>query len=570
MNRHSGDGYTAGMDTSNTGRPGTARLPSRADTGRAVPAQTTLFGASVPIAPATSTRAVRSTATVTHLDANRDSLDCALITLDMPQGWQKSAVGKSEVEVDEIRRRALLLSAGQREPLNRKIDFALRVMERAQQTPANWALSFSAGRDSTVLSHLAVEVMGWKLPHVMSNTRMEHAETLRQAGRWRTWLSERGTELHTVYPDRRPGEVWTELGLPLFSKEYASKVRQFQNTGNERHLDRLPDDLRAQAKQLSDAGIKATEQCCDALKKDPMHAWDARNGITGHLHGVRAEESRSRRMIFLQQGALYHSTRHKQWLSAPLIHWTREDIDTYIARNKIPIEFTERTGCVTCMFGAHLSRGMNALEKLHRENPKMWNEALDGWKYRDALDLLQISYRAPVTTPLQENIYSEFGLGSRQATQIVVPEMPRTIYDRLLDRLPSQTYGEHILRLDRRGATLEQCAEDGWMDAAALRRGLDVPMRELADHLNTGVREGLWEVRYRTDHTGWTLPEFRPRLSDAATASIDDLAVAQDRIRHGRILDDLAARRAARQAARRATQNTASSTPSIFATESSP
>lgn len=51
---------------------------------------------------------------------------------------------------------------------------------RLQVNPS-WAVSFSAGRDSTVLSHLIVQVFGAKISHVMSNTRMGRPEVLKQA-----------------------------------------------------------------------------------------------------------------------------------------------------------------------------------------------------------------------------------------------------------------------------------------------------------------------------------------------------------------------------------------------------
>lgn len=243
-------------------------------------------------------------------------LDCAWISLPQPAGWQKRAADKTPEERFELSRRGLALSAGQRMSRDQKLDFSLRVIERAMKESPAWAVSFSGGRDSTVLSYLLVETFGLKIPHVFSNTRMEQPETLRQVATWKSWLADRGVSLHTVFPDKRPGEVWQE-GLPLFDKGIASKARQYLATGNPNHLLQIPEAYRPAVEDLARHGLSASEKCCDRLKKEPLHAWDASNGVVGHLVGLRAEESQDRRMGYLQRGALYHSTRHHQWLAPP-------------------------------------------------------------------------------------------------------------------------------------------------------------------------------------------------------------------------------------------------------------
>jgi 3'-phosphoadenosine 5'-phosphosulfate sulfotransferase (PAPS reductase)/FAD synthetase len=273
---------------------------------------------------------------------SEDPLDCSLIQLEMPPGWQKSAEDKTAEEHREMVRRGHALNAGMSMPLPRKIDFSLRAIDRALKVNPSWAVSFSAGRDSTVLSHLITEVFGAKIPHVMVNTRMERPEVLRQAGIWRARLAQQGTQLHTVFPELHPGEVWKQTGFPIWSKVIASKVRQFQATGNEAHLKQIPESLHPKIRELTAAGVLVTDQCCDRLKKDPLHAFDDAHGVGGHFVGVRAEEARNRRMSFIQQGALYYATRHQQWICNPLIHWRREDVDTYVSALSRP--FALRAG----------------------------------------------------------------------------------------------------------------------------------------------------------------------------------------------------------------------------------
>jgi 3'-phosphoadenosine 5'-phosphosulfate sulfotransferase (PAPS reductase)/FAD synthetase len=321
-------------------------------------------------------------------------LDCGWVMLDQPRNWQGP---KTKADKDELRRRGHALTDGMNMPLDKKIDYAVRVLERAQAQQLKWALSFSAGRDSTVVSHLAVDVLGWKLPHVMSNTRMEYPETLRQLGRWRAWLQERDVELHVVVPEKRPAEVWAE-GLPLWSKEVMSKARQFQATGNAKHIDSrfVTQEIAGLIRRLTLAGVKLSDRCCDTLKKEPMAKWDEANGCGGHVTGVRCEESQARRLMYIQRGSLYDSARHGQWLCHPLTHWRTADVEAYLARHQIVVERSGRSGCATCAFGAHrdqLKGVESTLQRLARENPKMLATALDVWGYRKALDIAGISYQ---------------------------------------------------------------------------------------------------------------------------------------------------------------------------------
>lgn len=497
------------------------------------------------------------------IPVGEDPLDCAMIQLEMPQGWQKRAEAKSPAEYAELENRGRILSAGMGMSLERKIDYSLRVIERALVVNPSWAVSFSAGRDSTVLSHLIVQVFGAKIPHVMSNTRMERPEVLKQAAVWREWLGSRGASLHMVYPSLRPGEVWHQVGLPIWSKMIASKVRQFQATGNEAHLRQIPQALHGQIRTLTDAGVAVTDQCCDRLKKDPLHAFDHEHGIGGHFVGIRAEEARNRRMSFIQQGALYESVRHRQWIANPLIHWLRADIDTYLDRNGIAPPFTARSGCVTCMFGDHLKEedDLNALQQLHRQNPKLWAQALHEWGYQDALDRIGMSYREPSRVAEQETLHTEFGLSAGGRSPIV--QVVKTIdadfvtdrtYDLALQRLPDRPGVAHLHRVVQRAD--DEPTLGSWRVRQEISRAWAIPSDKLARAIDTWVADGTWSLRYNPYDAfdfGIQTPEVRPRDPEAAVEQLNNLAVAVDRERldaeHSALVDR--SRRSAEHEARR-------------------
>lgn len=318
-------------------------------------------------------------------------LDCEFIAMENPESWQ-SAV-KSEAQKTEIQRRAKSLTAGQRCNYAQKLDFTIRCIRKAiRMLPEEkWCLSWSAGNDSTALSLVMRHLCGLKVPHVMSNTRLEYPETIRNMHAYKKQLEADNIVVIVAYPDKRPAEVWREDGIPLYSKVLASKYRQWVKTGNDAHLKQVPEYLHEPFKKLRDASVMLTEKCCDELKKKPMRKAQRSIGADGSFTGVRAAESMSRRLGFIQRGALYNSSRNRQWICNPLVHWSEQDVQRTLKRFGITLERpgngSGRSGCINCGFGCHIAtqRGeRNSLQLLHDTNVVMWNKTMTEWGFNEA------------------------------------------------------------------------------------------------------------------------------------------------------------------------------------------
>lgn len=329
----------------------------------------------------------------------RDPRSCTTITMPSMKFWNDS--NKTEEQKQHIRDRANTLQNGIGLSLDEKLEITERVIRRALREDTKWAISYSGGRDSTALSHIMVEHMGIKdIPHVMSNTRMEYPETIKQVKNWYERLRDKGVECHTCFPDSRPNELWKRIGVPLWSKQIAYKYRKFERSKSDKLPSHVPKELEADFRKAKSMGLKITEKCCDELKKKPMAKWDKVNGIGGHFMGVRCAESRSRRLAWIQKGSLYQAVTHKNmWIANPLAFWTLENVEEWLSEHKIevlrPDTPTGGSGCVTCMFGcqSRASEGSkNNMQDLKERNPKMWRAALDDWGYRDVLDKMDIPY----------------------------------------------------------------------------------------------------------------------------------------------------------------------------------
>ena len=92
-------------------------------------------------------------------------------------------------------------------------------------------ISYSGGKDSTVLSHIAKQLYP-SILHIFANTTNEYPETLQHI----RWEQEHNhTNLVTVIPKDSHGRVWTfkdvvnVYGYPMFSKRVSNAIRTYQH-----------------------------------------------------------------------------------------------------------------------------------------------------------------------------------------------------------------------------------------------------------------------------------------------------------------------------------------------------
>ena len=307
------------------------------------------------------------------------------------------------------------------------LDIKIRMTkERIEQWFNYWDgmvyVSFSGGKDSTVLKHI-VDSMYDDVPSLFVNTGLEYPEIQKFA------MSQKNAV--TVRPEMRFDEVIRKYGYPVVSKEVAQTVceaKKNAQTGKYTYrIKKLNGELVGkngkpstynipQWKFLLDAPYDISHKCCDVMKKKPAKTYEK---ITGRkaIIGTLASESTLRKTQWVRYGC--NAFESKRPTSQPLSFWTEQDILHYIKQFDVPycsvygeivpvddgeqfegqlttfdvlndydgtlLKTTgcDRTGCIFCMFGCHLEKEPNRFQRLKETHPRQYEYCIGGGEYVD-------------------------------------------------------------------------------------------------------------------------------------------------------------------------------------------
>lgn len=285
------------------------------------------------------------------------------------------------------------LKQAQSLPLEAKIvKTELRIREFYDHFNGDVYVSFSGGKDSTVLLDI-VRSLYPDVPAVFFDTGLEYPE-----------LKEFVKTFENVEirrPNRSFRQVIEEFGYPIISKKIAGYIYTAKRNPNSVRAKTLRGEIPTKTfgfgdgkwAYLVDAPFNISDYCCDVMKKQPAHKYQKDTGRYPII-GTLAEESISRRNIWLQQGCNAFNTTEP--ISRPLSFWTEQDILQYIKEKNLPyasvygeiktnrkgkLETTgeDRTGCIFCAFGCHMEKEPNRFQLLKKTHPQLWNYCMKPW-----------------------------------------------------------------------------------------------------------------------------------------------------------------------------------------------
>lgn len=287
-------------------------------------------------------------------------------------------------------------------------------------------VSFSGGKDSTVLKHLVETTPGvYDVPSVFVNTGLEYPEIQR--------FAREQPNVTVIRPEMRFDQVIKKYGYPVITKRisnsiyYAKKnIAEGKETLRTRALNGdivLKNGMAsffncAKWKFLVDAPFDVADHCCAVMKKNPLKKYSRQTGrmpITAQM----ASESVQRRAQWVQHGC--NAYDKKQPISNPMSFWTEQDVLHYLKKYDVPYcsvygaivtededgnqydmppEYLEtlyaagdtpelkttacdRTGCIFCMFGCHLEGEPNRFQRLKQTHPRQYEYCIGGGEMVD-------------------------------------------------------------------------------------------------------------------------------------------------------------------------------------------
>ncbi|MGL5013671.1 MAG: phosphoadenosine phosphosulfate reductase family protein [Bacteroidales bacterium] len=281
--------------------------------------------------------------------------------------------------------------------LDQKIYHSLEVIDTfLNRLDGKAYVSFSGGKDSTVLLHLC-RIVKPDIKAVFCNTRNEYPDIVK--------FVRKTDNCEIIYPKMKPEEVMFKYGFPLISKEQSSYFHDVRYNPHvfraRRALGQVENNTYGRISKkwlpLTSKKYAITHKCCDALKKEPFKIYEKQNKLMP-IVGTMASESNMRMQTYIKRGGC--NSFEGKVSSMPLSIWTEKDIWEYIKTRGIEIsdiyyKGATRTGCMFCGYGAqykHDNRFNMALNMYPKLYDKFMNYTNNGTTYREALrDVLKIN-----------------------------------------------------------------------------------------------------------------------------------------------------------------------------------
>lgn len=215
----------------------------------------------------------------------------------------------------------------------------------------NLAISFSGGRDSTVLKHL-VESIEPKIISIFSNTGLEYNSIVNFVRSF--------NNIKEIKPKKSFIEVINKYGYPAISKEQSRYISDIKNP---KTCQKIKDirlgygnfKISKKWRWILNTDIKLSDRCCYYLKKAPLT-----HEKKYYFTGERIQESSIRKLK-------YHTCILPK-KCIPLRLWSDKLINKYIYKYNIKIcdiyKYERRTGCKFCLYGIHMEKRPNRIDRL--------------------------------------------------------------------------------------------------------------------------------------------------------------------------------------------------------------
>lgn len=283
-----------------------------------------------------------------------------------------------------------------------------RIKKGYELTGGKIYLSFSGGKDSTVVAHLIkMAKLPIDIPFVFANTRIELDATVEFVKNFDY------PNIVITLPRKPFGQILKEYGKPAMSKQKSQVMYTYQNNIDDPLIYDYPDEptrklgaVRASISGQAEAnGIpkgfrtnsaiakkhfhmlhperieeyKIANKCCEYMKKKPFNDFVKENGMKGGFNGMRPLAEGGVRKIAYGDKACTHVKANGFVAVMPIFDWTDELLSEFIQTYDIRLSKAyevygySRTGCIGCPFALDIA---DNLKRLHEHEPKKYKATM--------------------------------------------------------------------------------------------------------------------------------------------------------------------------------------------------
>lgn len=244
----------------------------------------------------------------------------------------------------------------------------IRKANQKYDLESNSYLSFSGGKDSTILHYLLdVALPGNRIPRVYVDTGIEYLH-IRQ---FVIKISESDDRFAIIKPSVAIKQMLERDGYPFKSKEHSMKIGDWQKGIRSQYVMKYKNGEKFACPALlqyqfgDDFKLRLSNKCCLRLKKEPIRKWQKQSGRTIAITGMRKQEGGQRANI---KGCILTDKNGQVKKFHPLLVVTEEWEDWIIEKQKIelcdlyypPFNF-KRTGCKGCPFALDLQEQLTTM-----------------------------------------------------------------------------------------------------------------------------------------------------------------------------------------------------------------
>ena len=256
-------------------------------------------------------------------------------------------------------------------------DALMRIRRDYERTDGQIYLSFSGGKDSTVLAELI------KMADLPTNIAFVYSDTGIEFDAIKNFVKEYDYPNVVFAKPRKPyAEIAKLHGRPALSKMKSHALRVYQSYIDEPLNYAIPRQLITGEREKGgvklgmrtnlalsvkhfhllhpDLEYKISEHCCTYLKKYPFEDYSLANNMNGYYSGIRMAEGGIRSMRYKSCVEVKKLKGKEIINSMPIIDWTDDIMEMFIQKYNVKLSdaYTvyglKRTGCVGCPYSQNL------------------------------------------------------------------------------------------------------------------------------------------------------------------------------------------------------------------------